>query len=73
VNARPDPTTGPITIPRVTSVTATVKVPATRGRFGVHTVAWLPSESWFCGCDAARMPCAHVAAVLAAITPKATP
>jgi len=72
------PPTGPIPVqpPRVASIRATVKTAPIRGRFDIVTVGWLPSEGWFCtGCDAdsRRRPCTHVTAVLAAITPQATP
>jgi hypothetical protein len=77
VTAAKPPTTGGIPLPpRVASIRATVKTAPVRGRFDIVTVGWLPTEGWFCtGCDAdsRRRPCAHVGAVLAAITPQATP
>jgi hypothetical protein len=65
----PNPPTGPITPPRVTSIRATIKAPAARGRFTVVEAAWLPTEGWFCGgpCDHPRN-CGHIRAVRDQVT-----
>ena len=67
--AAPAPTGG-IPAPSVTHIRAVVKVPTAVNRFTTCDVAWLPSEGWFCGCEAntLRRPCVHVRLVIDAIT-----
>jgi hypothetical protein len=77
VTAAKPPATGPnpATPPRVASIRASViTTPETGHRPHRDTVivGWLASEGWFCTTCEGSKPCAHVTAVLAAITPPRT-